>query len=555
MHLPGCFGIAATIASGVCIAAAARPESNYLVSNPALPGWHSDPSCIFVPELDDTFFCVVSTFLVFPGHQVYSSKDLVHWRLASNAFNRPSQFPDFADDFKQSDGFYAGTLRYHNGIFYLATCEFRNSHAGFNMTCPVFMTKDIYSDAAWSDSIAFIHSGYDPDLFFDDDGQVYVTTAQNFQIFSTPLDLNTGESGTSFFLWNGTGGVYPEGPHLHKKDGYYYLTIAEGGTDEGHMQTVARSRDIRGPYESFAGNPILTNANTTQYMQGVGHADFFQDKTGNWWGAALAHRSGPEYVTYPMGRETVLFPMQWEKGDWPKPSQVRGEQRVPDLLPQTRNIRGQGPLLDEGDSFDFESGSSIPPHFLYQRFPEPEAYTVAPPGHPQTLALLSSVANLTATENFTTGGQTFISRRQTDTLFSFSVDLSFGGRQEGSEAGVSLFANQYQHADLGIVLLRKDERLVPYLRFRVEASAAVSNATVPKPTLLRLPCAWRGQGLRLQIKAVSVTRYVFSAAAVRELHDVRELGSVEASLLSGGGAQFIGMYNMSQKRTSTNPDF
>ena len=91
------------------------------------------------------------------------------------------------------------------------------------------------------------------------------------------------------------------------------------------METIARSKTIEGPYTPNPNNPILTNANTSQYFQTVGHADLWQDATGNWWGAALSTRSGPNYTTYPMGREAVLYPVTWNTGDWPILQPVRGQ--------------------------------------------------------------------------------------------------------------------------------------------------------------------------------------------------------------------------------------
>lgn len=49
--------------------------------NPILPGFHPDPSCIFVPEWDDTFFCASSSFNAFPGIPIHASKDLQNWKL------------------------------------------------------------------------------------------------------------------------------------------------------------------------------------------------------------------------------------------------------------------------------------------------------------------------------------------------------------------------------------------------------------------------------------------------------------------------------------------
>jgi beta-xylosidase len=265
-------------------------------TNPILPGWNSDPSCALVAEWNNTYFCTTSSFLTFPGIPVYASKDLVNWKIASNALSRLDQVRDmFTTATGEQAGIPAITLRYHEGILYLITL-----HADW--LCPtcwkkefiIFKTADPYDDAAWIGPISIDTKALaiDPDLFWDDDGQVYVA-ASGIQLQS--VDLDTGGTSDPVNIWNETGGVSPEGPHLYKKDGWYYLLIAEGGTEMDHAVTIARSKDVFGPYESYAGNPIITNRNTSEYFQTVGHADLFQDVAGNWWGVALATRSGPQW--------------------------------------------------------------------------------------------------------------------------------------------------------------------------------------------------------------------------------------------------------------------
>ena len=117
---------------------------------------------------------------------------------------------------------------------------------------------------------------------------------------------------------------------------------AQGGTGLEHEENIVRSKSIWGPWEENPANPIITNAKSSSYFQTVGHADLFQDAEGNWWGAALSTRSGPECVTYPMGRETVLFPVTWEKGEFPVASQVRGEMSGWRLPPSNKGIGGEG---------------------------------------------------------------------------------------------------------------------------------------------------------------------------------------------------------------------
>src|SRR4030095_10713193 len=164
--------------------------------------------------------------------------------------------------------------------------------------------------------------GIDPSLLFDDDGKVYLTTggAPNCaaRICQSEIDINTGKRLTDIKpLWSGTGGSSPEGPHLYKINGYYYLMIAEGGTEYGHMETIARSRSPWGPFEANPRHPILTHRNfKASPIQGTGHADLIQAHDGSWWAVFLGFRPATR-MAHHLGRETMLAPVTWMEDGWP----------------------------------------------------------------------------------------------------------------------------------------------------------------------------------------------------------------------------------------------
>ncbi|KAK3934168.1 glycosyl hydrolase [Diplogelasinospora grovesii] len=470
---------------------------NSTYTNPILPGWHSDPSCIFVPELGNTTFCTTSTFILFPGIPIYASKDLLNWKLVSNVLNRPTQIPGLAYAPRQRDGHFAATLRYRQGVFYIVVPFVSGYPPNKSVTNHIFSSRN-------PDPITFPLQTIDPDLFWDDDGQSYVIypgVEPGFWVAT--LNLETGEMGNSTEIWPGDGYPYPEGPHMYRKDGYYYLSVAEGGTELGHLQSMARSRNLLGPYESYPDNPIQTNRNTTNYFQAVGHCDLFQDASQNWWGVALTTRSGPTWdvfpsvtndsivykanSTFPMGREMVLFPVTWKQGEWPVMGRVRGLMSGWPLPPLTRDLPGDGAFVKDQDSIDFALASAIPKHLAYWRTPDPTSYVVSPEGHPNTLQLKSSTANLTASPSFNgSQGLTLIMRRQTDTLFTYSVDISFNPQAVEEEAGVTVFLTQPQHIDLGIVLLPGSGKYqTPRLHFRFRAIS--ENATLPGTTITPVP--------------------------------------------------------------------
>lgn len=105
-------------AAAVSLCRGASAQSNSTYYNPILPGWHSDPSCVHVNE---TFFCVTSTFISFPGLPIYASGDLINWKLVSHVWNRDAQIPGASrNSVGQQVGMYAATLRYHDDSFYVA---------------------------------------------------------------------------------------------------------------------------------------------------------------------------------------------------------------------------------------------------------------------------------------------------------------------------------------------------------------------------------------------------------------------------------------------------
>lgn len=508
--------------SGLTLAlAGSATAANSTYYNPILPGWHSDPSCIHV---DDTFYCVTSTFISFPGLPIYASKDLINWKHVSHVWNRESQLPDYSwATYGQQHGMYAATIRVRDGVFYVI-CEYLSvtgKEAGV-----LFRTTDPFDDASWSDAVTFPAPKIDPDLFWDDDGKAYVAT-QGCQL--QEMNLDTGEMGPMIPLWNGTGGVWPEGPHIYKRpDGYYYLMIAEGGTATDHSITIARSKALTGPYTPSPNNPILTNRGTDEYFQTVGHGDLFQDAKGNWWGTALATRSGPAYESYPMGRETVLFPVTWRDGDWPVLQPVRGKMEGWELPPKSRDVPGTGPFNSDPDVYDFkDAGEALPRNLVYWRVPREGAFSVAEGGKGLQVVLnRNTLAGLPGGPEPEARAISFIGRRQTDSLFTFSVDLDFEPLADGQEAGVTAFLTQNANLQLGLVLVDGQ------LSFRFNVSGEVTESAVPK--------GWAGETVRFEIKMAELTEYTFSATLASDPKERVELGTASAKLLSGDTGSFVG---------------
>lgn len=504
--------------------------------NPIITGFHPDPTCVFVPELDNTFFCTFSSFLTFPGLPVYASRDLINWKLVSNALNRPEQLPALAFLPRgATSGIYAPTLRYRDGKLYIFTtlanqALYNNNYTRWDNF--IMTTTNPYESSQWSDPIHFDFPGIDPSPFWDDDGQTYITgSIDGKSILQAPLDFETGEVlGPLIDIWNGTGFPSPEAPHVYKEDGWYYLLTAEGGTRERHRSNFARSRNFYGPYEGDPNNPVLSGYLSHSYFQAVGHSDIFQDQLGQYWAIALAVRAGYEYNSdpynsiFPMGREAVLTPVQWLEGEWPTYQNVSGIMKGEFVLPRNPDLdtvpsRGEGGLNGADDVIDFEPGSELPAHLFHWRLPKSRNYEVSPEGHENSLRLTSSVLNLTSFDGDSTRGlgQTFFARRQEHTRFRFSIDVEWCDllTRDQNEVGITALQDQAQHFDIGVVMLKSNGsgEVVPHIRFR-----GISTTTYRLPERFRyvdetfpMPETLLGQRVRLQIEALNTTHYAFSA--------------------------------------------
>jgi xylan 1,4-beta-xylosidase len=271
---------------GNAFSAIVDPREPVTFTNPVIPGFFSDPS---VTRAGEDCYPVNSTFEYFPGVPVFHGKDLVNWELIGCAIHRATQLPKGLNIF-------ATTVRHHAGTFYMITT---NTGAGGSFYVTATNPAGPWSDPVWTEA-----QGIDPDLFFDGDGKTYVVSS-TFELHE--IDLKTGTFvSEGRRIWNGTGGRSAEGPHIDKKEGFYYVMAAEGGTEEAHSETIARSKSIWGPYNTNPANPILAHANAAGQgnpIQGVGHADVVQAHGGSYWIVFHGYRTVGGGVQHILGRE------------------------------------------------------------------------------------------------------------------------------------------------------------------------------------------------------------------------------------------------------------
>ena len=298
-------------------------------AHPLIPGYHPDPS---VCRVGNDYYIVNSSFQYFPGVPIFKSSDMKHWEQIGNVLDRENQLP--LKGASSWLGIYAPTIRYNDGTFYMITTNVGN---GGN-----FMVTASSPEGPWSDPIWLQQQGIDPSLYFEN-GKCYMVSNPDNTITLCEIDPSTGKQLTeSRGIWQGTGGRYPEGPHIYKKGEYYYLLISEGGTEIAHSLTIARSRNIYGPYESCPRNPIFTHccmAAQDSQVQGTGHGDLVEDTNGQWWMTFLAFRFYNGSYHH-LGRETFLVPVEWDDQGWPvvnhgKPLQAVTKDTDFASLPQT----------------------------------------------------------------------------------------------------------------------------------------------------------------------------------------------------------------------------
>lgn len=336
--------------------------------NPVLPGFHPDPSICRVGE---DYYLVTSSFEFFPGVPVYHSRNLINWTLINHCLTTDEQLP--LTHCGNSAGIYAPTLRYHDGTFFMTTTNVSDK-GNF-----IVHTQDIRG--AWSAPAWVKQGGIDPSLFWDEDGTCYFVSngsdrGDNGQIYLCEIDPFTGEMHTpSQLISVGCGGKYPEAPHIYKRNGWYYLLLAEGGTEYGHTATLQRARSIWGPYESCPYGPFLSHCSNCRdplstAIQAVGHADLLEDHNGNWWTVCLGIRPlGP--MLHNLGRETFLAPVTWGDDGWP----VAGEHgRI--RLEMSGPLPGPAPVPVCHDFSDDFSGSTLKPQWNFVRNPVRTRYTL-----------------------------------------------------------------------------------------------------------------------------------------------------------------------------------
>jgi xylan 1,4-beta-xylosidase len=440
------------------------PEGKFY--NPILSGFFPDPS---ICRKGDNYYMVNSTFSFFPGIPIFHSTDLVNWRQIGNVLDRPDQFIN--SDQPVSYGIFAPAIEYNsaNDLFYLVTTYVGG---GGNFLVTAADPAGPWSDPIWLPEVP----GIDPSLFFDDDGRAYILNNQDPDYPSLydghkatwlqEFDVETNTTiGPRKMIRDGGHNlaeqpIWIEGPHLHKLHGYYYLIPAEGGTGINHSQVVFRSRNIWGPYQTWEGNPILTqrdlDKNRPNPVTNTGHADLIQNPNGDWYAVFLACRPYTSDNHFNIGRETFLLPVYWTEDHWPVILD-RGLEvpMIVDLPNGAVNRDHESGFMKRGNfSFteDF-SGKHIPMEWIFLRTPVEDWYFFEMDHN--GIWIDARAANLRERKQ-----PSFLGTRQRHHDMTAETSLTFLPASDNELAGLTLFQNEAFHYTLGVTIFEGKNHVV-----------------------------------------------------------------------------------------------
>jgi xylan 1,4-beta-xylosidase len=350
------------------------------IHNPVLRGFNPDPSIL---RVGDDYYIATSTFEWYPGVQIHHSRDLVHWRLLTRPLRRARQLDMRGDP--DSCGVWAPCLTYDNGLFYLIYTDVKRYGRASIGGASNASLRDFHNylvtapriDGDWSDPVYLNSSGFDPSLFHDADGRKYLLNmlwdhrpGQNRFAGIVLQEYSPGERrliGARRLIFRGTSIGFTEAPHLYRRGGYYHLIVAEGGTFWGHAVTMARSRQIEGPYELHPETYVLTARDRPDSaLQRAGHGSLVETQEGETYLAYLCGRPLPNRGRCVLGRETAVQKMVWSTDDWLRTVDGQGTPQVETPGPNVPAHPFPAPSVRE----DFDA-AELPIDFQWLRSPYP----------------------------------------------------------------------------------------------------------------------------------------------------------------------------------------
>jgi len=435
-------------------------------TNPIIKGGYPDPS---ICKVGDTFYLVNSSFEYFPGLPIHKSKDLINWELIGYGLNRESQASSTVNlvDVQSNGGIHAPTIRYNKGVYYIISTNVYFDAEKKKADMVNFIITANNPAGPWSDPIHVEGApGIDPDLFFDDNGRVWYVGNQapenpsfdgEGEIWLQELDLNEYSLiGERHLLWRGAcGGVWAEGPHMYKKDGKYYLIIAEGGTSFNHAVMVAMSENIEGPYISNPRNPILTSRHLSydNWVNSTGHGDIIELDDGRYYMVLLGIRNEINRGSN-MGRETFIAPLSWErepfewkenKDLWPVVSPISGK------IEKVNKVIFENSVQENSNNFrDDFNAKNLNLKWNFRRIPLEDIYSLS-----KRAGYLRMYCNQNIIKERSRAALMGFKQKETD--FEYFINMNFNPEKDKAEAGVSIFQKDDNY--INFTVFKNEEKI------------------------------------------------------------------------------------------------
>jgi xylan 1,4-beta-xylosidase len=402
-----------------------------MYKNPIITGTHPDPSILRVGE---DYYMVNSSFVFFPCIPISHSKDLVNWHIIGHAIASPEYA--HLDDLDGGRGYWAPDISYYEGRFYI-TATYRLNDTG-NVYRKQMVTSSTRPEGPYCEPVFLDEDGIDPSLFADEDGRRYMILNRGARIFELSKDAKKIISEPKL-LWYGDNKRAPEGSHLLEKDGYYYLFVAEGGTGIGHRISVARSKDLMGPYESCPYNPIMRQLDEKAVIQRAGHGKPVQTQNGEWFMVYLCGRMVEEKYSI-LGRETAMDPITWTADGWPIINNLKG----PSVLQKKPNLPECVWTDTTIDDFDTDV---LSPEWMFPRIPKENSYYLKD----SCLHLKGDISDMNNTEC-----RSVLVKRQKDFCFTAECKIYLPKIEDGQEVGMTCYYDENTYLKFGVFGRKND---------------------------------------------------------------------------------------------------
>ena len=464
-------------------------QAQTTITNPILTGFYPDPSIV---QVGKDYYLVNSTFSYFPGLPIMHSRDLKNWEQIGNVIDRNSQM-DFMGE-RMTRGLFAPAISYHKGIFYV-TCTDIDHDGNFVVTAK-------NPAGPWSNPVKIPEvKGIDPSIYFEESTdkayilynsdapdrkpiysghrtiRMYEFDYQNLKVLGEEKQLVNGGVDLS------KKPVWIEGPHILKRNNWYYLYAAEGGTSVNHSEVVLRSKDVWGPYIPFEGNPILTQrdlpADRKHAITSAGHAQFIVGPDGKWYSIFLAVRpyEGDYYNT---GRETFIAPLNWVN-DWPMIE--HGENAIEyTYKTNIKEVKSKGALPQNGNfAYTTKFNKGLDLSFLFMRKVDSSSFKTS-----KKDGLTLKLKPETVSE-FT--NPSFVGKRQQHLYSTAETEINFTPKTDNEKAGLVIFQDE-KHFYFIAKTQKEGKNVIQLIKSKDKTTEVIAEQSInAKKTVLKINSA------------------------------------------------------------------